>query len=343
MRALLTVLVSMGFYQLCAQAPETNGQETVYAVVCGKPLTGEHVRSVVLLKAKILELRKKQIPEDRFAAWANRLAAKSIPELISQRYFLQALDLRKIKATPAATAEILQRYNRLLRTKAKTPKELALKFGDQASAFSGQFEFESRVEALYRQFPKYEISALAVTNEMRRIERLRVKSVAVNEEAVKKGNAAYARLKAGEDWLKVAEEVAEDDLIDAENGEHFCREWGTFNIKDFSDELAAAVAALKPGEFTKPIETDEGLLIVKLVKKDGDGYECVRIGFRMAIVPITPSASDLCKKLKKEAAVAIQREMIGPIRKANPVAYPLGRKVKIELWDVKRKGQRKSE
>lgn len=319
---------------LPCSAAETNAAETVYAVVCGHPLKTGEVKSAVLIKAKIRELRRKPVAAKQFNAWANRVAAKTIPELVQRGLFLKGLDERKVVATPEATKDILSRYNELLRLKAKTLDEVAAAFGKLSPEFRRQLDFETRAEAFYRQSPKTAITPRMVTNEVKRIASLRARSVAANEQAAKKARAAYDRLKAGEDWTKVAEDVSEDDLIDEENGGSFHREWETLPLKEFPEELATAVAGLKPGEFTKPIETADGLMIVKFVEKAEEGYTCVRIGFRLAIVPEIPSEGDVRKSLRKEATVRLQRELTDAVRAANPVVYPMGKKFAVTIWDA---------
>ena len=334
MRKIMLAVVGTLLGMLPCSAAETNTVETVYAVVCGHPLKTGDVKSAVLIKAKIREFRRKPVPAKQFNSWANHVAAKTIPELVQRELFLKGLDDRKVVATPEATKDILSRYNALLRLKAKTLEELAAPFGKLSPEFRRQLDFETRAEAFYRQSPKTVITPRMITNEVKRIASLRARSVAANEQAEKKAKAAYDRLKAGEDWVKVAEDVSEDDLIDEENGEHFHREWETLPLKEFPEEIATAIAGLKPGEFTKPIETADGLMIVKFVQKADEGYTCVRIGFRLAIVPEIPSEEVVRKKLRKESTVELQRGLIDSVRAANPVVYPMGKKFAVKIWDL---------
>ena len=91
----------------------------------------------------------------------------------------------------------------------------------------------------------------------------------------------WNRLKAGEDFVKLVHEETEVDDEKADDGE-----WGIFDLSAFDQEpaLKAALAALKPGEFTPPVEGDNGLMIARLNEIDStDGLDISRIVFRLPL------------------------------------------------------------
>ena len=91
----------------------------------------------------------------------------------------------------------------------------------------------------------------------------------------------WNRLKAGEDFVKLVREETEADAERGDNGL-----WGIFDLADLSKEpeLQAALGALKPGEFTPPVEGDNGLMIARLNEvDDSGGLEISRIVFRLPL------------------------------------------------------------
>lgn len=91
----------------------------------------------------------------------------------------------------------------------------------------------------------------------------------------------WNRLKAGEAFVKLVQEATEVEDERNENGE-----WGTFDLSAFDQEpaLKAALAALKPGEFTPPVEGDNALMIARLNERDEvGGLDISRIVFRLPL------------------------------------------------------------
>lgn len=77
------------------------------------------------------------------------------------------------------------------------------------------------------------------------------------KQALKKAEEARKKLTAGEDFLKVSKEYSEHP--NAQNG----GDMGWVH-KDSLDEINDAVNALKPGEFSKPVQTMYGYAIARL-------------------------------------------------------------------------------
>lgn len=315
-----------------ASLPVFGDQVTLARMGTNSLIVGE-VREAVRLKAKISELRNHPIPAERFADWGNKMGGKTISALIRAHLFEIALDERRIERTVKSDAIILSRYNEILKRDAKTVEELFRLFGPQREIFSKQFARESRAEAFYCTFPDYTITPKAITNALRAAQ-WRVAGIRqINIQAREKGRKAWERLNKGELWETVAEDVSEDDQIDEANGENFYREWEEFSAKEFpSEEMAAAVLVLQPGQFTKPIETDEGLFIVKLVEKKDGLYKCVRIGFQLAIEEDVPSVERIAADLRMKIILKIQKEAIKPVEERIKIEYPQGKKVRFYLF-----------
>ena len=89
-------------------------------------------------------------------------------------------------------------------------------------------------------------------------------------------DSIVARVKAGEDFAAVAQQVSEWPT--AQRG----GDLGDFRYGDFnSDEFDAAVSKMQPGEISAPFETRFGLMIVKLEARDGDVMRARHIVLKM--------------------------------------------------------------
>ena len=83
-------------------------------------------------------------------------------------------------------------------------------------------------------------------------------NVGDDDETAKKAEAIRARVAAGEDFAKLATEVS--DSPSKANGGLI----GPLPVSDLSDALRQTIAAMKPGEVTKPARTAKGFQILKL-------------------------------------------------------------------------------
>jgi peptidyl-prolyl cis-trans isomerase C len=83
-----------------------------------------------------------------------------------------------------------------------------------------------------------------------------------SDEAKKKIEAVIARLKKGEDFAKVAQEVTEDPSGKANGGD-----LGWFTKEQMVPEFADAAFGLKPGDISGPVHTQFGWHVVKTEDK----------------------------------------------------------------------------
>lgn len=91
----------------------------------------------------------------------------------------------------------------------------------------------------------------------------------------------WNRLKAGDDFVKLVHEATEVEDEKADDGQ-----WGVFDLSAFDQDpaLQTALKALKPGEFTPPVEGDNGLMIARLNEVDDTGgMDISRIIFRLPL------------------------------------------------------------
>ena len=81
------------------------------------------------------------------------------------------------------------------------------------------------------------------------------------EDARSRAEAAYARLQAGEDFASLAKELSDDSGSASQGGELGFAAAGTY-----ADEFETALDQLSVGEVTRPVETNFGFHLIKLLE-----------------------------------------------------------------------------
>ncbi|MRI34390.1 peptidylprolyl isomerase [Endozoicomonas sp. OPT23] len=83
------------------------------------------------------------------------------------------------------------------------------------------------------------------------------------EEAVKLTNDIIAKLNSGTDFAKLAKEYSEDPVTAANGGD-----MGQVQAGFFGDDFDEAIANLKSGEVSQPVETDFGVQVLKVTSRE---------------------------------------------------------------------------
>jgi hypothetical protein len=122
----------------------------------------------------------------------------------------------------------------------------------------------------------------------------------VRAEALKKAQAAMARLRKGERFQDVAREVSEDTVSRVNGGDLGC-----IPLDAFGKEFASAVSALKPGDYSEPIATPWGCHIV--LRESMDAADVLDVLKSDYIERRTQEAQQLAQKDAKVEWIAAVR------------------------------------
>ena len=310
---------------------ETNLCDVAFAIVNGKPVTAQFVKDSVLISAKIRELATRK-PMPAFGKWSNREAMRIAPGLTYAVAIEIDLESRGIGATAESDAATLARYNRMMRRSAKSVDDLAPLFGDLAPAFRHQFARESRIAALYRQMPELEVKEKDVSRHFASLSNRVERCKKINEDAWKKINCAWGELHKGSKWENVATNYSEDAILEKTYADNW-RDWMSIDLAKLEPpELAAAVRELEVGGYTKPMETEEGLVIARVNERDGDFCELSRILVRSAEEVEIPDRETAIKQIASERKRDFQQEYITELKERMKFEYPLGTKFYYRIW-----------
>ena len=330
--------VFLAFSVLCGCKGKDD--EVAFAIIDGWPLTVSQVSNAVQITARIRELSKRPIPEKRFARWANGFAMKVIPGLLSARLWECEIRRQGLTAEEIDRQTVLGRYAKRLKSKAKTIDELAPLFGDLESVFRAQFERECLFETYRRRNFDNEVSESAVESYCQAVSNQMVQSERINADAKKRGDDIWTRLNKGEDWMKVAKECTEDAKLSEDNKDYW-KEWETFvNNNCLLDEVKEVLPTIPVGGISKPLDTDEGLVIVKVLKREGNETTCARILLRLAYLYEIPKREAARAKLLKEQLEDNQLELLQELKEKAVIEYPLGTNFTYRIWAEPEKSER---
>ena len=349
-RSSLALVVLAASLCRCAEAADNNSSaqptnavisfvgsnlcNVVLAVVDGKPLTAAEVKDAVLVAAKSHSLSRglaKSSPPSGHGA--NVMAMRLTPQLISSLVLDKELDRRKLVPTKESDAEVLARYNKRFKSSAKTPKELCALFGDLAPVFRRQFTRESRYREMFSREPSLKVTEADVgkfyTDLSNRVDRC----AQINTRATNLMEQAWNELASGKPWDVVATNYTEDAILEETYADNW-KDWVSIDLKKIEPmELMVAISKLKPGEYTRPIEIDEGLIIVKLVSREDDFCSLARILVRLGVPVAVPERADAEKTIRKRKEVEFQKRILHQLRAKANLQYPFGKKFVFTIWE----------
>ena len=318
----------------CRQEEDSADVATAVAVIDGRPLTVDFVREVVRVREKMARLGGSKMDGVVLTNWMNACALQIIPGLISADLLEHEILRTGVKPEDQDYRLALADYNAATRQKAGTIDELAAKFGEDAGAFRRQVERSALFRAYNRTHSpkpagKEDLKAFyaGITNKIDNARRI---------DALARENAgkAWKRLQDGEDWSKVAAECSEDALVDEANAE-FATDWATVGLDGMEyPELAKALPDLNKGDWSRPLEIDEGMVIVKVVDTIGDRKTLARMLFRMAQPVDVPDSDEAAlKMIDRERREDYADETMSRLRENATIEYPLGETFSYTFWE----------
>ena len=304
-------------------------------------ITAKDAKDAAEFLAKAQECSGKPIKAERMARWINQTSARSFPSLLASALFEREFVKRGLVASDAAKKIVLARYRKTVRNSKASVDDIAQAFGEYGDYFRRQFDRECRMEQYL-----IDCEGIVPTDEDVEIAEAQLKQVAEKNDASDakakaKGEEAWNCLKRGEKWDVVAAKYSEDKLLYGDDCE-YDKEWETIIPKQFYlPEIADALPGMKPDDFTKPIETDEGLIIVRVLGKSDTAYDCARILIRLKVKVDIPDRGTLKAQLEKENRAQAQLDLLNELRAQTKFEYPLGTNFKYKVVQEPVKANRK--
>jgi hypothetical protein len=180
------------------------------------------------------------------------------------------------------------------------------------------------------------VSSSDVESRIKAIKAYHERAEATNQLVMAKGRTLYEQLKKGDDFLKLA-------ALHSEASDKPIGQWGTFLKGELEHaKLREAAFTLPVGAVSEPIDTEEGLVIIKVIERKEEaigpavapGPATVTLGrivLRMAeggTGAKLPTREDVEKALANEKVKALQQNWLPALVSKSSIAYPNG----TNLW-----------
>ena len=138
--------------------------------------------------------------------------------------------------------------------------------------------------------------------QIKRIKAYNAEMALTNAVVYARATNAWEKLKTGADFKEVARQFSDVPREAKEGGD-----WGTLGFQQLEpdEELASWAQKLQPGEFSPPIEGDNGLMILKVDSKKGDDYALSRVYFRLPMFQEVVGEEELVKKKRQQHEQAV--------------------------------------
>ena len=333
MRCWLSVLLLSML--VCSCSKDSSSDDVILIVINGEKVTASEVREAVLFEQQIKEATGKPIPEKNVKKWRNSTAFRMMPGEFARVLLTQWFEKSDVGRSEEAANVVLKRYNQRLRTKCTTTQELISSFTGNRDFLEKRIAYETLLESYYQSIS----NDLKVCDEELelRIQQERdhtVKLQTLNSNAWAKAEACYHELKSGVKWTEAAAKYSEDKLVSSNNLE-FAEDWMSYPVKGntIDPEIVEALGKLEIGEFTRPIDTDYGLLIVRLTERDDSVMGCSRILFRLADVATDePDPEAQRKQMEREALNQHMAALVQRLFKEAAIEYPMGETITYEVF-----------
>ena len=292
--------------------------------VAGRDLTVSNLNAKVEMMGRVRSLSGKPVPAEELKRWKAGLK-ESYPEVfITQAVLADYAQLKGIQIKKATLSYYQKKAVKRLRSpKIKKYSQLRKKVGSLAPMLDERIT----EEALVNEVRKF-ISNENPTNFPPEFVKLRcqqqkdynARMTLTNAVIYARATNVWEQLKGGADFVEMVRKYTEIEAEVAEKGE-----LGVLGLKQVQGEpmFEKALGELKVGEFSGPIEGDNGLMIIRMDTKDvaRDEYGISRIYFRLPMFVKVLSEKQMEKRLRKEHNERIVGEKIAELVRSAKVEY----------------------
>lgn len=335
----------------CGKSEKTSGKGTGIIVGASSKTIAEMAPADVIVSVDGVPLTKRAHEEilDRMEATFRAANAKGsiaelksfrsmkertlVDEFVVKEVLLQEARRRGLKASAEDVAAVGEALGRRAKLEGKTPEKY-LQSMEPASADRIRRELaeQALIRALRRaQFgDRLQITDADLQETRARIARYNQMCEATNALVKARAESVCARLKSGEDFAAVSREVSEDRKTAEKGGL-----WGDFSRAEIEDKaLREAAFSLPVGAVSEPFDTEEGLVIIKVLGRSGNDslaaassatVKLGRIFLQLGEFRQAPDDSQLRKELEVRRLEELQRDFIPALIAKSRVEFPNGR------------------
>ena len=188
-----------------------------------------------------------------------------------------------------------------------------------------------------------ELPADYAANQLKKIREVNAEMALTNVLIYARATNVWEQLKGGADFKATAVRYTEIEQEAKDGGE-----WGSLGLNQLQpdDKLIEWAQKLEIGQFSPPIEGDNGLMILRLDGRKGEDYNFSRIYFKLPLFIKEISEEELLKKKRASHEREVWGHAVSTMLKSAQVKWPkkVHKKKKGQKDELKsRKNQKKEE
>lgn len=302
----------------------------VIVSVNGVVLTRQAYDAMLQDLEKTIRASNPKIRSEQLALRRERRARRLVSEFLTKQVLVQEARRRNIKPTPEHRAALKGLLATLAKAEGLKVEELASSKDPAAQRILGEVEEQALILALREaEFgDKLKVTEADMQVVRERVSRYNAMCEQTNALVLAKAQATCERLRKGDDFMRVANEVSEA-TDDETKGV-----WGTFSSSEVDDEaLRHAAFTLPVGAFSQPFDVDEGLVIIKVLERKGVDTPVAmseatvklgRILLRLGETMTVPKDNVLRQQIESARLESLQRPWLDQLQKQARVEFPNG-------------------
>jgi|GEM_PF-1594148 len=314
---------------------EQMAADDVIVAINGVSLTREKYDDAIGVKETLQKLSKPKASAQELNSFRTYWSRGVINEYVARQAVLQAARTKNHQASDVAVQLSRADMCKLMKVEDEALEQKFIEMGRQGRALKVLLEENTMIrsfrEAEHQQ--KLTVSKEEVDDHLKKIKAYHERSEATNQLVIAKGKAICEELKKGADFLKLVEQYSE-------GGDKPVGEWGSFLKGEIENaQIRNAAFSLPVGSVSEPFDTEEGLVIIKVLQRTSEvqgpttvpsGPAIVKLGrilLRMAEgglhVP-PPSREDVEKAILDLKVKNLQNEWIPSLVAKAQIEYPNG-------------------
>lgn len=272
-------------------------------------LTNEMVAKRVSMMEAVQSLAGKKVRKAELKRFRKKLTSTYPRVFVSDSILTDYMEAEGL-TLPAQHLAKFSKKALLMFKKKKIGKwaDAMSKLGDHAGEFAAQVESEARRSFLLQHWAEVtptNVTPEVIAAELRKIDDFNIRMTATNALIFARATNVWNRLCSGEDFRQVAATCSDIKEERKDKGE-----WAKLDWQQMAGdaELIKYARKLNPGEFSPPIEADNGLMILRVDKKDEKECSMSRIFFQLYMLCAVPTKDALEARIKEDYAKRLFRE-----------------------------------
>jgi len=310
----------------------------VIVSVNGVPLTRENYDDAMAVKETLYVLSRPGATKQELSMSRPYWSRAVLQEFLARQVILQDALAKKHKTSAEALRVTRSEMSTVMKINEQELERKFTELGRVGQSLKALME----ENALIRSFREAEhgaalkVSSSDVESRIQEIKAYHERAEAANQLVMAKGRTLYEQLKKGDDFFKLA-------ALHSEASDKPIGDWGTFLKGELEHEkLREAAFTLPVGAVSEPIDTEEGLVIIKVVERKEEaigpavapGPATVSLGriiLRMAeggAGAKLPTREEVEKALATQKVKEVQQNWLPALVTKSSIAYPNG----TNLW-----------